>query len=102
MLYNYGNQTHIFRIFEEISNKMGKMVKIDPKHLKMVYSGYIFIIIDSIGISNHPSCQFTAVLTSNILIETIFQSVLVEKVLNFGLKFTKGKHIIGRFSEGQD
>ena len=81
---------------------MDKMAKIDPKCLKMAYNGYIFITIAFIGISNHPSCQFTAFLTSNILIETVFQCVLVKKVLNFGLKFTKGKHKIGIFSEGQD
>ena len=81
---------------------MDKMAKIDPKCLKMAYNGYIFKTIASVGISNHPYCQFTAVSKSNTLIETILQCVLVEKVLNFGLKFTKGKHKIGIFSEGQD
>ena len=81
---------------------MGKMAKIDSKFLKMAYNGYIFKSIASVGISNYPSCQFTAVSTSNILIKTIFQCVLVEKVLNFCLKFTKGKHKIGFFSKGKD
>ena len=36
----------------------------------------------------------------NILIETTFQRVLVEKDLFFGLKFTKGKQKIGICSEG--
>ena len=81
---------------------MGKMAKIDPKCLIMAYNGYIVKTIASVGISNNASYQFTAVSPANILIETIFQCVLVEKVLNFGLKFTKGKHKIGIFSEGQD
>ena len=76
------------------------MAKIDPKLLKMAFYGYIFITITSVDISNDPSCQNTAVSTPNILFETIFQMIFVEKSLNLGLKFTKGKHKIGISSEG--
>ena len=76
------------------------MAKIDPKLLRMAFCGYIFITITSVDISNDTSCQNKTVPTSNNLFETIFQLIFVEKSLNLGFKFTKGKHKINIFFEG--